>query len=81
MSVIAGVNVALTLALPDVELLKVAVQFAVLVEPEIGARLHWLFVKDPVAVPEAVKLTMPDGVIGVPKLLVLSVTVAVQVAG
>lgn len=40
-----------------------------------------MLVKDPVAVPEAVKLTVPDGITDVPRFVLLSVTVAVQVVG
>ena len=40
-----------------------------------------MVVKDPVAVPEAKKLTVPDGIMGEPRFVVLSVTVAVQVDG
>ena len=40
-----------------------------------------MLVKDPVAVPEAEKLMVPEGTIGEPRFMALSVAVAVQVAG
>jgi len=40
-----------------------------------------VLVNDPVAVPEAEKLTVPDGIMGEPRFVVLSVTVAVHVEG
>jgi len=40
-----------------------------------------VLVKDPVAVPEAENVTVPDGIIGEPRFVVLSVTVAVHVEG
>jgi len=40
-----------------------------------------VLVNDPIAVPEAEKLTVPDGIMGEPRFVVLSVTVEVHVEG
>jgi hypothetical protein len=40
-----------------------------------------VLVKDPVAVPEAENVAVPDGIMGEPRFVVLSVTVAVHVEG